>query len=217
MVSETQQRLTAVIEKLRAAAANVEGASKDEVAFQAATTDASRLFLDLKAANREILEEIEGVREATAEAKKRLDASRLQEQNVLYEKSHIQKEIKTCQDFRSQYSDLEIGLCSVEEFMKKAPEEAKGEKDAHAMMLKRLSHELAERKALCEQEKELKVRQKTIRKDHRHCSQDPRKKRCHFHPTHSRRFLSSVHPASCLAHVSRDWPLYNRRSVDRRR
>ena len=157
------KQLTEVLSQLRDVAARLESASSgdDEAKFQAATTDASLLFLELKALNRDVLEGVEGVREQTASAKKELDEKRLQLQNVLYEKTHIQKEIKTCQDFRSKYSDEEIGLCSVAEFKKKAAynsAEVKDETDEHTLMLKRLSHELAERKKLCEQEKELKVR-----------------------------------------------------------
>ena len=45
------------------------------------------------------------------------------------------------------------------EFKKLAPAEWKeAGDDPHAVMLKRLSHELAERKKMCEREKELEVR-----------------------------------------------------------
>ena len=58
-------------------------------------------------------------REATAAAKAALDGARLRLQNVLYEKAHIQKEIRANQDFRSAFTDEEIGLCSVDEFCAK--------------------------------------------------------------------------------------------------
>ena len=164
------KQLTDVLSQLRDVTSTLEGAAGDDAKFSEVATDASLLFLNLKASNRDVLEGVEAVREQTASAKKELDEKRLQLQNVLYEKSHIQKEIKTCQDFRSKYTDPQIGLCGVEEFKKQAPGEVAttgggggGQVDEHTLMLKRLSHELAERKKLCEQEKELKVREQKER------------------------------------------------------
>ena len=54
------------------------------------------------------------------------------------------------------------------EFKRQAPGEWKeAGDDPHAVMLKRLSHELAERKKLCELEKELEVRRDPPRLDPR--------------------------------------------------
>ena len=150
--------LMSVVSRLREVAARLRDASSSDADVQSVATEASLLFLDLKAANREVLESAEETREATAAAKAALDGARLQLQNVLYEKAHIQKEIRANQDFRSAFTDEEIGLCSVDEFQRKAPGEKIQSLDEHELMLKRLSHELTERKALCERERELEVR-----------------------------------------------------------
>ena len=150
--------LMSVVSRVREVAARLRDASSSDADVQSVATEASLLFLDLKAANREVLESAEETREATAAAKAALDGARLQLQNVLYEKAHIQKEIRANQDFRSAFTDEEIGLCSVDEFQRKAPGENIQSLDEHELMLKRLSHELTERKALCERERELEVR-----------------------------------------------------------
>ena len=159
MASGQLDELMGVLGKMREAAERLASSSGDDAAFADAATDASLLFLDLKATNRAALEGIEATRATTGKAKLDLDHKRLELQNVVYEKGHIQKEIRACQDFRSAYDDDTIGLCSVAEFKKLAPAEWKeAGDDPHAVMLKRLSHELAERKKMCEREKELEVR-----------------------------------------------------------
>ena len=155
---EDLDALMSVVSRLREVAARLRDASSSDADVQSIATEASLLFLDLKAANREVLESAEETREATAAAKAALDGARLRLQNVLYEKAHIQKEIRANQDFRSAFTDEEIGLCSVDEFRRKAPEETRKGLDEHELMLKRLSHELTERKALCERERSLEVR-----------------------------------------------------------
>jgi THO complex subunit 5 len=128
------KQLTAVLGKIRDQIPILESASKDDKKFQAVATDASLMFLELKATNRDVLEGIEATREQTSGAKKELDDTRLQLQNVLYEKSHIQKEIKTCQDFRSKYTDEAIGLCGVAAFKASASAEVQGEADGHTLV-----------------------------------------------------------------------------------
>ena len=129
MASGQLDELMGVLGKMREAAERLASSSGDDAAFADAATDASLLFLDLKATNRAALEGIEATRATTGKAKLDLDHKRLELQNVVYEKGHIQKEIRACQDFRSAYDDDTIG-----------------------------SHELAERKKMCEREKELEVR-----------------------------------------------------------
>ena len=166
MASDQLDELMGVLGRMRDAADRLASSSGDDDAFREAATDASLLFLELKATNRAALEGVEATRATTAKAKLDLDHKRLELQNVLYEKGHIQKEIRACQDFRSAYDDETIGLCSVAEFKRQAPGEWKeAGDDPHAVMLKRLSHELAERKKLCELEKELEVRRDPPRLD----------------------------------------------------
>ena len=160
----TLDDLKVILADLRACAerlAAVGPGKADDPTFLAAKTDASLAFLKIRAVNRDVLNDLEKTRERTSAHKTELDEARLQLQNVLYEKLHIQKEIRACEDFTSAYSDEEIGLRDVKEFMEREGIK-EGELDPHELMLKRLSSELAERKALCEEEKELKVRRESF-------------------------------------------------------
>jgi THO complex subunit 5 len=126
-------------------------------------TEASLLFLDLRAANRATLESVERTREAARSARRELDEQRLLLQNVQYEKGHVRQEIRTSSEFVSEFADEDVGLCDVETFfaeMEKNETNAVHTNasledtaslrtlDAHALTLKRLSHELRRREAL---------------------------------------------------------------------
>ena len=147
--------------------------SGSKAAIKHATTTASLLFLDLKAANRETLEAVEIVRNSTSTGKQSLDRTRLQLQNVLYEKTHVEKEIRTSKDFKSAYDDAKVGLVAIETFKKEFKKHAEGvdtsvdldSLDAHALELRRLSHELATRKKLVEQKDALEKKLKLLKRD----------------------------------------------------
>jgi THO complex subunit 5 len=79
-------------------------------------TEASLLFLDLRAANRATLESVERTREAARSARRELDEQRLLLQNVQYEKGHVRQEIRTSSEFVSEFADEDVGLCDVETF-----------------------------------------------------------------------------------------------------
>ena len=119
-------------------------------------TEASLLFLDLRAANRATLESVERTREAARSARRELDEQRLLLQNVQYEKGHVRQEIRTSSEFVSEFADEDVGLCDVETFfaeMEKTNASLEDTAslrtlDAHALTLKRLSHELRRREAL---------------------------------------------------------------------
>jgi len=140
---------------------------------EALHTEASLLFLDLRAANRATLESVDASREAAREAKRELDDQRLLLQNVQYEKGHVRKEIRTSSEFVSEFPDEKVGLCDVETFFAEmatnvrtgssdddivkssetkstvdSTEESLRALDAHALTLKRLAHELRRREAL---------------------------------------------------------------------
>ena len=139
---------------------------------EALHTEASLLFLDLRAANRATLESVDASREAAREAKRELDDQRLLLQNVQYEKGHVRKEIRTSSEFVSEFPDEKVGLCDVETFFAEmatnvrtgssdddiassvtkttveTTEESLRALDAHALTLKRLAHELRRREAL---------------------------------------------------------------------
>lgn len=144
---------------LRAAAERVvdlrgsEGAGAQAEGWQA--------ILDLKARNRELYLSLEARRVQTAEAKAALEKTHLQLQNLLYEKAHYTQEIKSCREFKSAYSEEEVGLSSEVEFAAASPALA-STSDGHARMLSRLSCELAERKRLAEDLLELKRRRKAL-------------------------------------------------------
>ena len=133
---------------------------------EALHTEASLLFLDLRAANRATLESVDASREAAREAKRELDDQRLLLQNVQYEKGHVRKEIRTSSEFVSEFPDEKVGLCDVETFFAEMATNAGSSDDiasvttpddsaeslraldAHALTLKRLAHELRRREAL---------------------------------------------------------------------
>lgn len=95
-------------------------------------------------ANRSILLEEEQVRRETENEKESIDLSSIQLQNLMYEKSQCVKAIKSCKDFKSKYSDIE--LVTEEEFLRDAPDSIKhsvlSNDNAHDLMLKRLNFEL---------------------------------------------------------------------------
>ena len=80
----------------------------------------------------------------TESAKAPVDFTTLQLHNLMYEKGHYIKAIKTCKDFKSKYPDIE--LVPEEEFFRDAPEEIKNSvlsnDTAHNLTLKRLDFEL---------------------------------------------------------------------------
>ena len=147
---------SAAVEGLRAAAsAAVEG---EEGGAQAQGWLA---ILELKSRNRELYLGLELRRQQTAEAKAELEKTHLQLQNLLYEKAHYAKEIQTCREFRSAWSEEEVGLLAEEEFARlPPPPELARPSDAHSLMLSRLAFELSERKKLAEDLQALKVQKK---------------------------------------------------------
>lgn len=94
--------------------------------------------------NREILQEEDRIKLETEAAKAPIDHITLQLHNLLYEKNHYVKAIKTCKDFRSKYPDID--LVSEEEFFQNAPQELQSDPalrdDPHKLMIQRLKFEL---------------------------------------------------------------------------
>ncbi|KAK8971375.1 hypothetical protein KSP40_PGU020503 [Platanthera guangdongensis] len=108
------------------------------------STQMSLLFITLRQLNRTILVEEDRIKAETESAKAPVDFTTLQLHNLMYEKNHYLKAIKTCRDFRSKYPDIE--LVPEEEYFKNAPEDIKSKvlasDEAHDLMLKRLNYEL---------------------------------------------------------------------------
>lgn len=79
-------------------------------------------------------------------AKAPVDMTTLLLHNLMYEKNHYVKAIKTCKDFKTKYPGIE--LVPEEEFFKDAPEEIKSPAlstdSSHDLMLKRLNYELCQ-------------------------------------------------------------------------
>lgn len=58
------------------------------------------LLMEMKDSTRQQSELLETLREETSAAKTELDSLNLVLQNLLYEKTHYEKEIRACQDFK---------------------------------------------------------------------------------------------------------------------
>lgn len=97
-------------------------------------------------------------REALAKEKLSVDSNRLKLQNLIYEASHLRREINKCISFKSEDEDIE--LVPLDEFLQKAtgsndrssPEVIA---DKHLLRMRRLEFELRLRKEYAEQCKAL--------------------------------------------------------------
>lgn len=135
--------------------------------------DCSMYFLLLKKLNRlEKYRTAEG-RSSLQKEKVRVDSNRLHLQNLLYEASHLRREIEHCKLYKSQ--DEDIDLVSEDEFYKTAlqtisrPEKTKG--DSHAKRLAQLQWELHQRKELAALCKEMSVQKEKVSKENQEKSQ----------------------------------------------
>ncbi|XP_020575586.1 THO complex subunit 5B isoform X2 [Phalaenopsis equestris] len=139
-----------------------EGRPKSEL--RELNTQMALLFITLRQLNRTILVEEDHIKAETESAKAPVDFTTLQLHNLMYEKNHYLKAIKTCRDFRSKYPDIE--LVPEEEFFTNAPEDIKAKvlasEPAHNLMLKRLNYELFQRKELCKLHEKLELHKKGL-------------------------------------------------------
>jgi THO complex subunit 5 len=127
-------------------------------------------IVELREAHRAVCEEGEALREASAGAKAQLDAASLHLQNLLYEKHHYEKEIRACRAFRSAYTDAQLELIPPEDFAAAEPAAAPAPAavaadEAHALMLRRLDHELRFRQATLQELDPLKARRDSLAAD----------------------------------------------------
>lgn len=124
-------------------------------------------FVTLKKLNRIAHMRCKREREATNEAKQKIDQHHLQLQNLLYEVMHLQKEITKCLEFKSK--DEDINLVPLEEFYSTAPSNISKpdvtKKDVHKQTLARLDWELEQRKRLSEKLKDAQSAKKDIAAD----------------------------------------------------
>jgi len=160
-----------VLTKLRATLGDIvalkKGGDQTSGSIQSESMNGALLLVDFKQANREAYEGVQHLKEETHGIKIQLDQAHLQLQNLQYQKSYFAKEIRSCNEFVSAFTDKQIDMLPVEEFMQKAPKEftqdADGKPlDGHNLTLKRLAYELDERKELCQTLEELKTRKKAL-------------------------------------------------------
>ncbi|CAN8288648.1 unnamed protein product [Cochlearia groenlandica] len=121
-------------------------------------------FINLRQANREILNEEEKVKSEMASTKSPMDFTALKLQNLMYEKSHYVKANKSSRDFKSKYPNID--LISEQDFCNEATESVKSQTlsndTSHDLMLKRLNFELHQRKELCELRAKLEQHKKSL-------------------------------------------------------
>ncbi|KAK9112768.1 hypothetical protein Scep_020287 [Stephania cephalantha] len=139
-----------------------EGKPKSEL--RELITQMSLHLVNLRQVNRTILLEEDRIKGETERAKAPVDFTSLQLHNLLYEKNHYVKAIKSCKDFKSKHPDIE--LVPEEEFLRDAPQEIKeavmSNEKSHDLMLKRLNFELFQRKELCKLHEELEQHKKSL-------------------------------------------------------
>ncbi|KAK8580990.1 hypothetical protein V6N13_144044 [Hibiscus sabdariffa] len=160
MLKETKASVEEVVAKIL----SVKKENKPKSELREQVTQMFLHFVNLRQVNRSILLEEDKVKAETERAKAPVDFTTLQLHNLMYEKSHYLKAIKTCKDFKSKYPDIE--LVSEEEFFRDAPEDIKGsnlsEDSSHNLTLKRLNYELFQRKELCKLLEKLEQRKKSL-------------------------------------------------------
>ncbi|KAH8398220.1 hypothetical protein KR222_003228 [Zaprionus bogoriensis] len=112
---------------------------------------AALIFIALKHSNREVKRSIKSGRDELHSEKSKVDLSRLQLQNLLYEVSHLKKEIVRCQKFKSR--DCYLELLTDKEYANKLSVniEQKPTLSNHKTHLYRLECELKLRKELDDQ------------------------------------------------------------------
>ncbi|KNZ56976.1 uncharacterized protein VP01_2273g1 [Puccinia sorghi] len=117
---------------------------------------AAPLFARLKAINRSSSSMLSTFKSQSHKLRNHVDQIHLDLQNLIYERRHLEKEIKKCQEFESEYQNISIH--SLEEYFERNPEDKRDEPDsidAHELMIKRLKFELSERKRFEAEKKEL--------------------------------------------------------------
>ncbi|SPO26449.1 uncharacterized protein UTRI_04038 [Ustilago trichophora] len=143
-------------------------------------------FSTLKRVNRRIYNDLQSQKTLVAEERAKVDSARLALQNLKYEESMLELEVKMCQEFQSIYQDIQ--LHSLQEFHQLRTqsssstisaqtgenesmmgEDAKEEdlEDDHKLMLARLRFELKERKRLEAEKQRLQQDKMEVTKENR--------------------------------------------------
>lgn len=139
-----------------------DGAPKSEL--RELVAQMSLLLITLRQVNREILMEEDKVKAQTEAAKAPVDSTTLKLHNLLYEKNHYVKAIRSCLDFQTKHPGID--LVPEEEFHRSAPADIRDKTlaadAAHDLMLKRLNFELVQRKELCERHEKLEQQKSSL-------------------------------------------------------
>ncbi|PLW20706.1 hypothetical protein PCANC_07412 [Puccinia coronata f. sp. avenae] len=117
---------------------------------------AAPLFARMKSINRSSSSMLSSFKSQTQKVRNQVDQIHLDLQNLIYERRHLEKEIKKCQEFESEYQNISIH--SLEEYFERNPDDNRDgmdEIDPHELMIKRLKFELSERKRFEAEKKEL--------------------------------------------------------------
>ncbi|GAA5937915.1 hypothetical protein JCM10213_001932 [Rhodosporidiobolus nylandii] len=134
---------------------------------QAYLAQSAPLFAALHGVNRTNLLQARESRARTQDARLEMDSAHLRLQNLLFERNHLEREIRSCEEYSSEYQNLP--LHPLEELRELAASETPPaglqlplpegdtEESAHDLMLARLAFELAERKRFERERKELGV------------------------------------------------------------
>ncbi|GAA6038872.1 hypothetical protein JCM8097_000545 [Rhodosporidiobolus ruineniae] len=144
-------------------------ASEDPASFdpQPYLAQSAPLFAALHGVNRNNLLQAKECRVRTQDARLEMDSAHLRLQNLLFERNHLEREIRSCEEYSSEYQNLPMH--TVEELRELAAAEqppaglelplpeADTVESAHELMLVRLAFELTERKRFEEERKELGV------------------------------------------------------------
>ncbi|KAJ1976468.1 hypothetical protein H4R35_002685 [Dimargaris xerosporica] len=125
------------------------------------------LFTQLRESNRQCNHHQQQLKHQTQNAKAEVDRLDQVLQNLAYEKSHLQQEIKTYQQLES-LSDT-ITLQSMDDFQAKAPQELLDHDNEHTLYMSRLKFELQERRRLEEEKTKLvAIKQQLMKENHEH-------------------------------------------------
>jgi len=136
-------------------------AHKADEPLQNFISSAASVFAMLKSAHRLKSFKVRDQKSTAMEARQRVDRAHLGLQNLLYERAHLEREIRTCLEYQSEYQD--VPLHDLDDFS--ALRDDPLPDDDHELMLARLKFELSERQRLEKERKDLLARKLTLGKD----------------------------------------------------
>ncbi|GAA98663.1 uncharacterized protein L969DRAFT_103935 [Mixia osmundae IAM 14324] len=164
----TVQALQAIADALHSQARSAAPASEQESTLKRALPH----FATLKSVNRAASENVQECKARSAEARSLVDEAFMGLQNLKYEKEFLEREIRSCKDYDSQFDRLE--LHTVDDFarLSGAPKAESMDTDEtkpipddpHELMLARLHFELSERQRLEREKKTLLSQKVTLTK-----------------------------------------------------